>query len=202
MKTLVCVPCMDQVPAQFAQSLACLQKEGEVAIAFQISSLVYTARNELAVKAIKMGADYVLWLDSDMVFCPDILKRLMAHDRDFVTGIYYRRVPPYTPVLFDKLEITEDKCDHHNIDEVPETLTEVAGCGFGCALMKTQVLFDVAAIYGNMFSPINGVGEDLSFCWRARSIGYHIYADPTLELGHCGHHIITKALYESYKGAE
>ena len=48
MKTLIAVPCMDSVPSQFAQSLAMLQKVDECAIAFQIGSLIYTSRNELA----------------------------------------------------------------------------------------------------------------------------------------------------------
>lgn len=200
-KTLVCVPTMDQVPAQFAQSLACLQKVGQVAVAFQISSLIYTARNELAKKAIEMEADYVLWLDSDMVFAPDILKRLLEVDRDIVTGVYYRRAAPYTPVLFDQLDIDENGCTFHNMDQVPDTLTEIAGCGFGCVLMKTQALFDVACIYQDMFSPIIGVGEDLSFCHRARSIGYHIYVEPSIKCGHVGHQIITEEFFKNYKGA-
>ena len=200
MKTLICVPCMDQVPAQFAQSLACLEKEGQVAVAFQISSLIYTARNELGKKAIDMGADYVLWLDSDMMFAPDILKKMMARERDFVTGVYYRRVQPFSPVLFDQLDITEEGTTFHNVDVVPEELSEIAACGFGCVLMKTQVLFDVAAIYQDMFSPIGGCGEDLSFCHRARSIGYKIFVDPQIQCGHVGHHVITKEFYEAYKG--
>lgn len=201
MKILVCIPSMDQVPAQFAQSLACLEKERhQVAVAFQISSLIYTARNELAGKAIKMGADYTLWLDSDMVFAPDILKRMLARERDIVSGLYYRRVPPFTPVAFDELEITEKKCDHHNIEVVPSDLTDVAGVGFGCVLMKTQVLFDVAAVCGDMFSPIRGVGEDLSFCHRARSLGYRIWLDPTIKLGHVGHTVVTEEFYQKYKG--
>ena len=53
MKTFIVIPCMDQVPAQFCQSLAMLKKEGECAIAFQMSSLIYMARNELAMKAIQ-----------------------------------------------------------------------------------------------------------------------------------------------------
>lgn len=202
MKTLICVPCMDSVPAQFAQSLACLEKEGQTAVAFQISSLIYTARNELAKKAIEMEADQVLWLDSDMVFQPDILKRLMAHDRDIVSGLYFRRVPPFYPVVFDKLTITESGCDHRNMAEAPKEFTEVEGIGFGCVLMKTSVLFDVMAIHGDLFSPINGVGEDLSFCWRARSIGYKIYVDPEIKLGHCGHYIVTEDFFNNYKGAK
>ena len=68
MKIFIAVPCMDQVPARFAQSLAMLKKVGECAVGFQIGSLIYTSRNDLASKAIEMDADFVLWLDSDMVF--------------------------------------------------------------------------------------------------------------------------------------
>ena len=109
MRTLIAVPCMDQVPAPFAQSLAMLQKTGECMLSMQIGSLIYTSRNNLAQMAIQMDVDYVFWLDSDMVFEPDTLIRMMdtlqKNDYDILTGLYFRRVPPYTPVLFDKLDI-------------------------------------------------------------------------------------------------
>ena len=76
MKTLIAVPSMDQVPARFAQALAMLQKEGDCAVTFQIGSLVYMSRDNLAQQAIQMGADRILWLDSDMVFSPDVLSTL------------------------------------------------------------------------------------------------------------------------------
>ena len=66
MRILIAIPSMDQVPAQFAASLAMLRKTEETAVAFEISSLIYTARNTLALKAIEHKADYILWLDSDM----------------------------------------------------------------------------------------------------------------------------------------
>ena len=134
MKIMICVPCMDQVPAQFAQSLATLNKVEECSIAFQMGSLIYNARNYLATMAIKNEIDYVLWLDSDMTFPPDLLQRLYE-DRDkgdIITGIYYRRVAPYRPVLFDHLVITDDGgCEWTNLDEYPEGLFEIEGCGFG-----------------------------------------------------------------------
>ena len=111
MKIFIAVPCMDQVPARFAQSLAMLKKVGECAVGFQIGSLIYTSRNDLASKAIEMDADFVLWLDSDMVFNPDLLEKMMDHFKDpevdFVTGVYYRRVSPFTPVIFKKLDQTK-----------------------------------------------------------------------------------------------
>lgn len=200
MKTLICVPSMDLVPAQFAHSLACLEKVGECAVSFEISSLIYTSRNKLAARAIKAGADYVLWLDSDMVFEPSILAKLLAHERDIVSGLYFRRVAPFSPVFFDKLEINENGCVNHNAETVPDGLAEVAGVGFGCVLMRTSVLMDVMTICGDMFAPINGVGEDLSFCWRARSLGYRIFLDPSIKCGHVGHHVITEEFFNSFKG--
>lgn len=122
MKVLVAVPCMDQVPAQFAQSIATLNSVGECSIAFQMGSLVYDSRNALAANALKMEADYVLWLDSDMVFPPDVLERLMK-DRDkgdIITAVYYRRVAPYSPVLLDKLEIDDTGCEWTNMKKVPD----------------------------------------------------------------------------------
>ena len=52
MKILICVPCMDTIPSQFAHSLATLRKVGECAVTFQIGSLIYTSRNELAKKSV------------------------------------------------------------------------------------------------------------------------------------------------------
>ena len=202
MNILIAVPCLDSVPAVFAQSLSMLEKVGNCAVAFQVGSLIYTSRNDLAQHALKMQADYVMWFDSDMQFDPDILKRMLEimekNDLDILSGVYFRRVPPYTPVLFDELELVDGVVKHHKMDHVPEGLFEIAGCGFGCVLMKVDVLLDCIAKYRDFFSPFNQVGEDLSFCIRARECGYKIYADSSLQLGHCGHTIITKEFFEAY----
>lgn len=204
MRILIAVPCMDQVPAQFAQSLATLNKVEECIVAFQMGSLIYNSRNKLASMAVKLECDYVLWLDSDMVFPSDVLQKLFA-DRekgDIITGIYYRRVEPYQPVAFSKLEINGQECEWENQDDIPEGLFEIEGCGFGCVLTPTNVFVDIMNKFGNMFAPIGGVGEDLSFCWRARQCGYSIVADPSVQLGHVGHYVIDKHFYDVYNQAK
>lgn len=206
MKTLICIPCFDQVPAQFAQSLATLNKVGECSVAFEIGSLIYNARNNLAMKAIQSGYDYVLWFDSDMQFNPDTFQRLydtlVKTGADMVSGLYFRRVPPYTPVIFKKLDIKDDGCEYENYDDYPHEPFEVEGIGFGCVLMKTEALLNVALEHGNMFAPIGGVGEDLSYCWRARKCGYKIFLDPSIKLGHVGHYTVTEEMYKVYRGAK
>ena len=220
-KILVAIPCMDQCPTPFMQSVATMltPPEDRSVVATQMGSLIYTSRNNLALRAMAFGKDedgdeaiigtdfdYVLWLDSDMVFSQDLLIRMKKvmddNNLDFLTGLYYRRQPPYSPVLFDTLEINgTGGCTWTDFEEVPtEGLFKVGGCGFGAVLIKTDVLFDVQAKYGNMFQPIANMGEDLSFCWRARQCGYDIWCDPSIELGHIGYVAIGRKFYESYKG--
>lgn len=202
-KIMIAVPCMDMVPAQFASSLAMLQKGDNItAVAFQISSLVWTARDALATKALQSDADYILWLDSDMVFEPDTLLRLLEHAAPdtIVTGMYFRRVQPYSPVLYDKLDIDEDgKVETEQTKEIPEGLQEKAGCGFGCVLTPVDAFAEVIASCRQLFAPIIGLGEDLSFCWRARQCGYKILVDPSIPLGHVGYQVITKPFYEAFR---
>ena len=204
-KVLIAIPCMDQVPAPFAQSLAMIRKpdKDEVACAFQMGSLIYTSRNNLALQAMQLETDYVLWLDSDMVFYQDILvdmkNEMEEKGLDFLSGLYFRRTPPFSPVLFDQLDIDEDyNCTWTDFQDLPKELFKVGGCGFGAVLIKTDVLFDVQCKYETMFTPVGNMGEDLSFCWRARQCGYDIWCDPDIELGHVGYTVINRKFYESY----
>lgn len=205
--TMIAVPCMDQVPAQFAQSLATLKKAGACVVAFQVGSLIYTSRNNLAALAIKNGVDYILWLDSDMMFPPEtleaMLKTIKEQEGDVIlTGMYCRRVAPYHPTLFKTLDIENENATWTDFKEIPDGLFEVEGCGFGCVLAPTSAFVDVQAKFGRMFSPIGDVGEDLSFCWRARQAGWKFICDPSIELGHVGHTIITPRFWEEYKAFE
>lgn len=204
MNILIAVPCMDQVPAPFCQSLAQLQKVGSCVLTMKSGSLIYTARNDLAKTAIQIDADYVFWLDSDMVFKPDILIRMMdtleKNDLDILTGLYFRRVPPYSPVLYKKLDINSEfeTADYAEYSSIPDSLFEVAACGFGCVLMKTDVFFDVQSKFGNMFAPIGNNGEDVAFCWRARECGFHIWCDPSVICGHVGYSVVDDQFFKAF----
>ena len=187
-KILIAVPCMDQLPAQFAHSLATLTSYGiedtQISIWFNLGSLIYTSRDQIAKKALLDEADLVMWFDSDMVFNPDTLKRLLKHiddGADMVTGIYYRRTQPFSAVLFDKMDLDID----------PKAMVS--------SLMKTEMFVSVFAKYGQMFTPIANCGEDIAFCWRARQCGYKILADPSVALGHVGHTVITKEFFDNYQ---
>ena len=207
-KILIAVPCMDQLPAQFAHSLATLTSYGipdtQISVWFNLGSLIYSSRDQIAKKALLDEADLVMWFDSDMVFNPDTLMRMLEHidkGHDFVTGIYYRRTPPFSPVGFKTMDLNEDGTvfEWEEFDEVPTEPFEVAACGFGCVLMKTEIFVAVFSKFGLMFTPIANCGEDIAFCWRARQCGYKILADPSIGLGHVGFNIFTKDFFKTYQ---
>lgn len=202
-KYLIAVPSMDYVAAGFAASLAMLQKDGEALVSFICGSLIYDARNKLAAQAIKLEADYVMWLDSDMTFQPDTMRKLAEtmerENADIVSGLYFRRSAPYTPVAFDKVDIHEDGTSSHEDYHGPlEGVHEVEGVGFGCVLMKAQVLMDVFGTYGGGFNPLGGFGEDLSFCWRARQLGFKLVLDTDVKCGHIGHITVTESFFKAW----
>ena len=204
MKVFIAVPSMDSVPAFFAQSLALLQRDCDVQIGWEVGSLVYHARNNLARQALKSDADWVLWLDSDMVFAPDTLQRMLKvckdNDIDFLTAVCFRRKPPYTPCLFDRLEKVDKGASYTALMSVPEGLFKVGGCGFAGVLMSSDVFLSVQSKFGRMFDPMDGFGEDVSFCWRARQCGYDIWCDSSIEFGHVGNCIVTRGYFEAYNG--
>lgn len=200
-RILIAIPSMDTVSVHFCRSLVCLNKLEACSVSFVINSLIYSSRNELARQAIEGGYEYVLWLDSDMVFDPDTLCRLMLDledGRDIVSGIYFRRVRPFAPVLFSRLEIEGKTCWSEGVETYPDELFEIAGCGFGCVLMRTAVLREIYETDGPIwFSPIGNVGEDCAFCIRARAHGHRIWCDPAVKCGHVGHNIITEEDWKS-----
>ena len=207
-KILIAVPCMDMLPAQFAHSLATLTSYGiedtQISVWFNLGSLIYTSRDQIAKKALLDEADLIMWFDSDMVFNSDTLIRMLKlidEGNDMVTGIYYRRTPPFSPVAFKTMDLNEDGTafDWTEFDEIPSEPFEVGACGFGCVLMKTEIFVSVFAKFGQMFTPIANCGEDIAFCWRARQCGYKILADPSISLGHVGYTIISKNFFETYQ---
>lgn len=191
MKILIAVPCMDYLEANFVECLLNLKTVGECNILLLKSSLIYDARNQVSHKAVEGGYDYILWLDSDMTFEPDLLERMMNSigDKQFLTALCFSRRPPFKTCLFDQIDVVKDGVallpKTHNWYEYPrDTITEVAGSGFACVLQKIEMVDIMNATYGVPFFPIAGLGEDLSYCYRAKQIDIKMYADTSIKVGH------------------
>ena len=206
MKTMVAVPCMDMVQTEFCRCLVNMKHVGDVQFSFLTSSLIYKSRTELGQMALQEHADYVLWLDSDVVFPPTLLVDLIQdmEGRDMITGIYHMRGAPFHPVIWKKLRqgLTIDENEDEAYLTYPrDGLFKVEGCGFGTVMMKAEVLKNVINKYHELFAPIPGYGEDLSFCLRARGCGYDIWCDPKIQIGHKAATIVTDETWQAYRKA-
>lgn len=196
MKTLIAIPCMDMLPADFLRSLLSLQIIGEVDYDIVTSSLIYDARNQILQVAQRGSYDYILWLDSDMVIPANTLWKLkigIEAGFDMVSGLYIQRKPPHSPTIYRRCELM--KLEGGKLDPVAESyedyprnqLFEIAACGFGCCLMSMDLVRRVNDQFGLMpFMPVGGFGEDLSFCIRAKRAGGRIGCDSSVKAGHIG----------------
>lgn len=190
MKLLIAIPTMETVPVVFLQSLIGLQarliRDGvDFEIKIECGTLIYMARDRLASHAINHGFTHVLWLDSDMVFHSNIFDDLQWSGEAFVSGIAHGRRSPFPSCVFK--DISLEHLRRWELEEYPTTTFEVAGCGFACVLIETEILAAVMQQCGTCFTPEKQYGEDLIFCKRAAALGYKIFAEPTVRLGHVCH---------------
>jgi len=200
MRLLIAVPAHDYMHIDFVNSLLGLcrrlqEDEVEYDVRIHGGTLVYCARDALAKAAMDGGYTDVLWLDADMVFQDTLVDDLQFSGKSFVSGIAHGRRPPHQSCLF-----TEVYPQIKRFAEYPSNTFRVAGCGFGCVLMKTDILRAIWDRHGTCFFPTRELGEDLAFCQRATEGGYEIYAEPSVRLGHIGHIAIYPEYREQYKG--
>lgn len=197
MKYLIAVPCHDLVQAKFTWSLMELDKPAGTAFTMITNTLIYSARNTIAQNAIKYGFDRVMWFDSDMKFPPDTMIRLaedMDQGREFVSGLYFSRSEPVRPIIHK--EVKWKVLDDGWIDSSAELywdypkdgLFEIAACGFGCCMTSVPLLKRMCDKYGSPFYPLMGMGEDTTFCFRAKQDGEKIYCDSRIKADHIGSH--------------
>ena len=202
-KTLIAVPCFDMVHTDFFESFVKMRKPEGTSFTIVKNTMIYDARNIVARNAIQAGFDRVFWMDSDMTFPPDALEKLsknMDNEIDFVTGVYYTRRPPnIRPVIYKELhwEVKEDgKLDTgaENYFDYPKGfLFEIAAAGFGCCLTSVDLLKRVADKFGSPFTPLEAMGEDMSFCFRAMQIGAKLYCHSGIQCGHIGQMVFDRS---------
>jgi len=133
--------------------------------------------------------DYLLAVDSDIVLPQNALEKMIAADKDIVSGIYIQRIPgTHTIEIFEATP--NGGCDHISWEKLTgKGLTEVAGCGMGACLIKGEVFRKLDYPYFFYKSSIDfseTVSEDVFFCQKARENGFRIWADPSIICDHIG----------------
>lgn len=205
-KVLIAIPCMRTVCVEFFDSILHLKNNGNTYVALESSSLVYDARNHLCLKAFEKQCDYIMWLDSDMVFPPETVVELIRiaeeEKADLVTGLYFKRVFPTQPVLAKQVKWSQgkdgviDSGAEVYVDYPKDQLFPIEGCGLGCALVRVSTIDEVGARTGmSPFQPLPYLSEDYSFCFRLKQLGKKMLCDSRIKVGHVGNMIFDESTW-------
>ncbi len=168
-------------------------------------AVVYYARNRVAGGDVRRGPkqapwggevdyDYMLWIDSDVVFRFEDFQALLAHKVDLVGGLYlmadnqrYAAVEHMDEALFQEQGefefLTPAKVESRT------GLVPVDYCGFGFVLVRRGVFEKLEYPW---FRPITVeicgcsefTSEDVGFCLMAKKAGLQMMIDPEVVVGH------------------
>lgn len=187
-KVGVVVPSGDTVHSRFMICLVSLFQYSldkfDLVIINPRSSLIATGRQMGIDIAAQRGCEYVLFLDSDMVFPYTLLEKLYERNERIVGCTYVKRLLP--------TEFT-----HKELDGEVELGTGLRQVG---RLPTGALLIDLAVFNGwnrpyfrSTYEDGMERGEDYYFCDTAREAGYPVWLDADLSklIGHLGIYVYT-----------
>lgn len=191
-KIAILVPTRDTIYSHFSYSLNQLIKFStllglDVYTFYDSSTILLNQRNNLVKMALELQAEYVLWLDSDMVFPSSTLTRLLSHKKDIIGCNYMRRSLPLKTVTYTDIR----NWDSWVPLDTEQDLIEVDGTGMGCLLMKTEVFNRIEKPYFKFtYQTVSDdyLGEDFNLIQDLKKLDYKVYIDSVLsrEIKHLG----------------
>lgn len=159
---------------------------------------IEVARNSLVHQAFENGCSHLLMLDTDQMYPPDTVMKLISHNQAVVGATVHRRYPPFDPIMLRGdfgayLRVPDEECFSGGLVEVDAT-----GCG--CILYDMEVFIKVRPPWFEIYQLENGkdVGEDIGLCSKLREAGFRIYVDTSIEIDHMTTMGVNRSFYELY----
>ena len=144
-------------------------------------------RNYIVVQALNNNSDYLLMIDDDMVFPPDLLDKLLVNDKDICGVAYHPRSETGQIIKFlDETHIV--KLEETNEPKYKDTF-ECMATGTGIILIKCEVFKKIPRPWFMFEYYDTGqckLGEDWYFSKVAKQSGFSIWTDPKPKVGHIG----------------
>ncbi len=218
-QVVILVPVYGQGKHKFWTNLSrmqfeCLGAGIETAVRKKSSTDIAHCRNMLVSENLKRFPDteWFLFMDTDHTFPDDMLIRLLAHRKDIVTTSAYRKGGAHYPVVSMQGD-ADDYFRPLHIKPEDGKLRRITSAGTGIVLVhrrvfegikfpwfKSEYIDPVAEdmeaetlIEGKMF-----VSEDNRFYVIATSLGFKLYCDFSIEIGHIGDYNYTWRDHERY----
>lgn len=166
-------------------------------VAVKSGPLISRARNDV-VGAFVNGlpdSEHLLMVDTDIEFYPQDVQALIDTDLPIVSGLYVGLHPDGKPFPVAKVKNPAAKgCLTMEWSDLPKSgVTPIMGAGMGFCLIKREVLeaLQRKRPNGKLLWPFEeweygGVvyGEDVTFCIRAKELGFQTYLNVDVQVGH------------------
>jgi GT2 family glycosyltransferase len=154
----------------------------------RIRDMVIRDHNRIREKMLEGNYDYLLMLDCDVIPPKDVIERLMAHDKDVVSALFFGHhningVPTVMPFAW---VFSKEVNDWNNTGYLIESeiwepqLLKIAFAGMGCVLIKKEVLEEIRFRY----DPSVDAWDDRWFGFDIWNGGFEYYLDNTVKCKH------------------
>ncbi len=167
-------------PIAWVKSMLAFSKIQPFQFIYHEGSTLHHNRNMVIEKA-KLLNDDLIFIDSDIVFSLDQLLTLKSHlenGYDIVSGVYTLFDRPDAPAILKRVS------DGYTPMKPVNGLQEIGACGMGFCAISKRVIEVIGAEPFNPFQEGNVQhGEDVSFCHRARLLGFKVWCDGDLKVG-------------------
>lgn len=153
---------------------------------------VAESKNLIREKVLNEGYDYFLNLDSDTIPPKDIIERLLKHQKEITTGVYYKifdvtlmpqdiKKKMTMPLIYTKIQGRIHQCTAEEV-EFP-ALMQIYGCGSGCLMVSRDVLKKIK------FRFADNAWDDIKLCDDAEKLNIPVFCDTSVK---CMHLILKK----------
>jgi hypothetical protein len=207
-KVFIAIPIYASVPGDFLDPLMEIAENLGKHMAFEIhtltgASLVPVARNILSADFLQSDCTDILWIDSDILFTVNNVLRILSHDEAIISGCYATKDQHAQGIRFAGSALSEPPPPMGE-----RGLFELRHAPAGFLRVQRQVFERMIESFGKEIAySIHSnakeglldydfwrVGvkdgkyltEDYYFCEQARRLGYRIFADTSILLGHIG----------------
>lgn len=180
-------------------------------------------RNDMVRKFLKHGADWLLQVDTDMIFMPDMLERLLEHadpDKAPIVGglcFGFDGEGQVQPTLYGFVGDEENPQVVRYHEWPPDAMMQVAATGAAALLVHRGVyekmrdfqhptrpgktgFNDAYPWFQELEHDGRPVSEDIGFCWRAGLLSIPVYVNTAVQLGHVKQRVLTMDGYLADRG--
>lgn len=189
----------------------------------QSSANISAARNQIVEGFLSTEAEWLFMVDTDMVFEPDLIDRLVAAadpvKAPVVGGLCFGIDNGALFATMYDLSGTVDDPAVVRYDVWPrDRMHQVFATGAACLLIHRGVLERIRdhrdETTGRPFSPVNvwfeettfngsmRMGEDVTFCFRANRVGASVWVHTGIHVGHVKHTVLTADVYDAQQVAK